>query len=145
MSSDIIAMAREAGFDSSGTELTWESVICTEEIKSLVSLAQAAERNKLAAWMVAQGYATGHGDTMEQLLEEFEREVGFKRAELWIKRISEAVLAEREACAKVCDEASDKALSLQSGRQDDLGSIILRHHAVAHQSDAAAIRARGRV
>jgi flagellar motility protein MotE (MotC chaperone) len=50
---------------------------------------------------------------------------------------------EREACAKVCDEASDKALSLQSGRQDDLGSIILRHHAVAHQSDAAAIRARG--
>jgi hypothetical protein len=52
------------------------------------------------------------------------------------------VLAEREACAKVCDEASDKALSLQSGRQDDLGSIILRHHAVAHQADAAAIRAR---
>ena len=50
---------------------------------------------------------------------------------------------EREACAKVCDEASDKALALQSGRQDDLGSIILRHHAVAHQSDAAAIRARG--
>ena len=50
---------------------------------------------------------------------------------------------EREACAKVCDEASDKALALQSGRQDDLGSVILRHHAVAHQSDAAVIRARG--
>ena len=62
----------------------------------------------------------------------------------WIEeRIAEAILAEREACAKVCDEASDKALSLQSGRQYDLGSIILRHHAVAHQSDAAVIRARG--
>jgi hypothetical protein len=72
-----------------------------------------------------------------------EREIGFDRAEIWIKRINEAVLAEREACAKVCDEASDKALSLQGGRQDDLGSIILRHHAVAHQSDAAAIRAKG--
>ena len=33
-----------------------------------------------------------------------EREIGFDRAELWIKRISEAVLAEREACALVCDE-----------------------------------------
>ena len=54
-----------------------------------------------------------------------------------------AVKAEREACAKVCDEASDKALALQSGRQDDLSSIILRHHAVAHQADAAAIRERG--
>jgi hypothetical protein len=74
MSSDIIAMAREAGFDSSGTELTWESVICTEEIKSLVSLAQAAERNKLAAWMMAQGYATGHGETMEGLLDELEQQ-----------------------------------------------------------------------
>jgi hypothetical protein len=62
-----------------------------------------AERNKLASWMIAQGYATGHGETMEGLLEELEREVGFKRAELWLKRISDAVLAEREACAKVCD------------------------------------------
>jgi hypothetical protein len=58
-------------------------------------------------------------------------------------QLVDEVLEEREACAKVCDEASDKALSLQSGRQYDLGSIILRHHAVAHQSDAAVIRARG--
>jgi hypothetical protein len=33
-----------------------------------------------------------------------EREIGFDRAELWIKRINDAVLAEREACAKLCDE-----------------------------------------
>jgi hypothetical protein len=59
-----------------------------------------------------------------------------------ITQLVDEVLLERELCAKVCDEASDKALALQSGRQDDLGSIILRHHAVAHQSDAAAIRAR---
>jgi hypothetical protein len=32
-----------------------------------------------------------------------EREIGFGRAELWIKRINDAVLAEREACAKVCE------------------------------------------
>jgi hypothetical protein len=28
-----------------------------------------------------------------------EREIGFTKAELWIKRINDAVLAEREACA----------------------------------------------
>jgi hypothetical protein len=28
-----------------------------------------SERNKLAAWMMQRGYATGHGDTMEQLLD----------------------------------------------------------------------------
>jgi hypothetical protein len=33
-----------------------------------------------------------------------EREIGFAKAELWIKRINDAVLAEREACAKVCEE-----------------------------------------
>jgi len=33
-----------------------------------------------------------------------EREIGFARAELWIKRINDAVQAEREACAKVCDD-----------------------------------------
>lgn len=32
-----------------------------------------------------------------------EREIGFAKAELWIERINGAVLAEREACAKVCD------------------------------------------
>jgi hypothetical protein len=32
-------------------------------------------RNKLATWMIAQGYATGHGDTIEGLLEELEWQV----------------------------------------------------------------------
>ena len=50
---------------------------------------------------------------------------------------------EREACAKVCDEAFAKAICEQSGPADSLVNILLRHHAVAHQSDADAIRARG--
>lgn len=32
-----------------------------------------------------------------------EREIGFARAELWLKRINEAVAAEREECAKWLD------------------------------------------
>ena len=33
-----------------------------------------------------------------------EREIGFAKAELWIKRINDAVLAEREACAAIFDD-----------------------------------------
>jgi hypothetical protein len=46
-------------------------------------------RNKVASWMQAQGYATGHGDTVVDLLKELE----------WQVRESE-----REACAKLCAE-----------------------------------------
>lgn len=44
MREEIIKMAREAGFDWSGQELTWESVICTEELERFFHMAQAAER-----------------------------------------------------------------------------------------------------
>jgi hypothetical protein len=42
----------------------------------------------IAKWMIDRGYATGHGDTIEDLLKELE----------WQIRESE-----REACAKVCE------------------------------------------
>jgi hypothetical protein len=38
-----------------------------------------------------------------------EREIGFSKAELWIKRINEAVQVEREACAKVCEDSVEYA------------------------------------
>jgi hypothetical protein len=45
------------------------------------------EREKVAAWMMRQGYATGHGDTIEDLLKELEWQIREQ---------------EREACADVC-------------------------------------------
>ena len=33
---------------------------------------QTDERNKVAQWMMTKGYATGHGDTTEDLLRELE-------------------------------------------------------------------------
>jgi len=51
---------------------------------------------------------------------------------------------EREECAKVCDGNELLALNAQKKVDgDDLSDVILRHHAVAHSVDAAAIRARG--
>jgi hypothetical protein len=79
---EIIRMAREAGLDPD----LWNYTDAFERFAALVA---ATEREKVAAWMMARGYATGHGDTIEDLLVELE----------WQVRESE-----REACAKVCED-----------------------------------------
>ena len=81
----IIRMAREAGFAYSWSEAAGEA------LERFAALVTATERNKLADWMIERGYATGHGDSIEKLLEELE----------W--QIEERIKNEREACAKVCD------------------------------------------
>lgn len=55
-------------------------------LERFAELVAAAERNKIATWMMAKGYATGHGDTVENLLEELECQVKE---------------GEREACAAI--------------------------------------------
>ena len=89
---EIIRMAREA-CDQAPRE-DWNStawVFGDETLERFATLVAATERNKLAAWMMSQGYATGHGDSIEKLLEELE----------W--QIEERIRNEREECAKVCD------------------------------------------
>lgn len=51
-----------------------------------------SDKEKVAQWMIQKGYATGHGDTVEDLLKELEWQV---------------VEREREACAKVCDKEQE--------------------------------------
>ena len=90
---EIIRMAREA-CDQAPRE-DWNStawVFGDETLERFAALVTATERNKLAAWMIERGYATGHGDSIEKLLEELE----------W--QIEERIKNEREACAKVCLE-----------------------------------------
>ena len=43
---------------------------CQRPICVAVREAIAAEREKVAEWMMARAYATGHGETTEELLEE---------------------------------------------------------------------------
>ena len=81
---DIIRMAREAGFVGFDGE--------NKCLRKFAALVAAAEREKVAAWMIQRGYATGHGDTTEDLLNELD----------W--QIAERIAAEREACAKVCED-----------------------------------------
>lgn len=72
------------------------------------ALVAAAERNILAAWMIQFGFATGHGDTMEQLVDALGSEI--------VDRIEFEIDAEREACAKLCDEIAIDMWKLYKGR-----------------------------
>jgi hypothetical protein len=90
MTQDIIRMAREAGFKLHHNPDLYDCMVASDKaIQRFAALVAAAERNKLAAWMMQRGYATGHGDTTEDLLQELEWQVAER---------------EREACAKVCEE-----------------------------------------
>ena len=97
---DIIRMAREAG----GLPDPMVFIGAYERFAALVA---AAEREKVAAWMIQRGYATGHGDTTEDLLKELD----------W--QIDERIAAEREACAKVCETLGvHPALNVYGGGPD---------------------------
>ena len=54
-----------------------------------------SDKEKVSQWMMDKGYATGHGTSVVDLLQELEWQVAER---------------EREACAKVCDDlaANDK-------------------------------------
>jgi hypothetical protein len=94
---DIIAMAQEAGINSPDFYKLTVAHMSIETLVRFAALAQAAERNKLASWMIAQGYATGHGDTMEQLLEE----LGGQAIIRMVRVAEERVKAEREAMLRL--------------------------------------------
>ena len=80
------------------------------------------DKEKVAQWMIRSGYATGHGDTVEDLLKELEWQI----AENWTNALVKGVEGEREACAKMCDELD-------------------KHPDHLHPADCAeAIRARGK-
>jgi len=58
------------------------------DIEHFAELVKQEEREKVAQWMMIRGYATGHGNTVEDLLKELEWQIREQ---------------EREACAKLCD------------------------------------------
>lgn len=88
---DIIKLAKECG-NWSGQTIEMNDV----GLERFFAIATAAERNKVAQWMIARGYATGHGDTVDDLLKEINWQV---REE------------ERELCAQLCEEI--KGVKLQ--------------------------------
>lgn len=101
MTQEIIAMAREAGFTIVGKHV--QSIHgydldgdYTEELKAFAAL----------------------------VTKEAERKASFNKAELWLKRINAAVLAEREACALVCIDIANKPSNVILGVAIDCAAAI---------------------
>ena len=82
---DIIRLAQEVW--SAGDVYIGPS---TESLERFAALVAAAEREKVTQWMIERSYATGHGDTVEDLLKELEWQV--KEREL-------------KVCAKECEDS----------------------------------------
>jgi hypothetical protein len=78
-----------------------------ESLAEFATIIAAAEREKLAAWMIKRGYATGHGDTIGDLLNELDEQIWRN----WRSAMKTGVETERQACAKVCEEI--KGVKLQ--------------------------------
>ena len=69
---DIIRMAKQAKLPY---EYDTGRVLHLKELERFAALVAAAEREKVAAWMMQRGYATGHGNTTEDLLNELEWQI----------------------------------------------------------------------
>ena len=111
---EIIRMARAAGCKPFRSPEHWDDVqvfATPDVLERFAALVAAAEREKVAAWMMRQGYATGHGDTTEDLLRELEWQI---------------VEREREACAKACDELKPFGphLDIQKATAEDCAAAI---------------------
>jgi hypothetical protein len=126
---DIIRMAREAGFHEFSRGLRDDGSRDTyldcwpENLERFAALVAAAEREKLAHWMRNLGYATGHGDTIEDLLDHLGTQIA--------EGLEAEVLMEREACARIA-ETTVCDTHLPTGVQ------------IYGSKAAAAIRARGK-
>ena len=78
---DIIALAQEAVI-AFPNENPFDFRLCRiETVERFAALVAAAEREKVAAWMRSKSYATGHGDTIEDLLKELEWQVAERERE----------------------------------------------------------------
>jgi len=93
---DIIRMARNAGF----TTLSINEELWVPYLERFAALVAAQEREKVARWMIERGYATGHGDTIEDLLTEID----------W-----QAAKREREMCASVAESYEPTCDTCPSG------------------------------
>jgi hypothetical protein len=59
-----------------------------------------SDKETLAQWMIQRGYATGHGDTIEDLLVSLDIEI----IDSWSKAVVNNVQSERDQCAQLLEK-----------------------------------------
>ena len=87
---DIIRMAQQAGAERNSDFPDWSFE--DDQLERFAALVAAAEREKVAAWMMERGYATGHGGTIEDLLKELEWQIREQEREACAYRANIALL-----------------------------------------------------
>jgi nicotinamide mononucleotide adenylyltransferase len=65
-----------------------------------IQQARKEEREKFAQWMIERSYATGHGDTIEDLLREFESQLHERYQAAMMFHQKE----ERQACKRIAEK-----------------------------------------
>ena len=101
---DVIQLGKEAGIipiqNFSMTNLDNFAALIENKLhqtyEERLHAVETIQREKLVRWMMQHGYATGHGDSIEELLFELKWQIN--------ERISILAAAEREACAKVAED-----------------------------------------
>jgi hypothetical protein len=129
---DIIRLAQEAK--------AWQlpHLIDHDGLERFAALVATTEKQKVVEYMNSRAFATGHGDTIEDLLKEMEWQVAER---------------EREACAKVVEEkaAQYKERAAKSEKVRDINPEIAKNFGLVAKiailscgHAIAAIRARGK-
>ena len=66
------------------------------DVEKFAELVRVDEREKVAQWMMDKGFATGHGDSIEDLLKEIEWQVAERERTAVIETIDELMGMERD-------------------------------------------------
>ena len=91
---EIIEMARQAGFDCYGKHITWDDVICTDELKAFAKLVAAKEREACAK-VSHPPQRTWVGLTTEETLDMFDLNNVYGSKWIEFARTVEAKLKEK--------------------------------------------------
>ena len=112
---EIIEMARQA------STTAWCYMPTTlAELEAFAKLVAEKEREVVANWIMDRGFATGHGDSIVDLLDQLEWQIAEK---------------EREACAKLLETTDLSGLKDNHAMQSWVADMLLAY--------VKAIRARG--
>ena len=120
-------MTRDEVIEIWGNANGWsikEFNITITELERFAQLVAERERAKVAKWMIDRSYATGHGDTIEDLLKELEWQIRER---------------EREECAKIADDYERQRCEAWAKVLTTGGEVP----SVSLSTVAVAIRARG--
>jgi len=73
----LIDLRREVGHDApDGPSVYWDGASFGDDVAKALVADRVAGRETVANWMILRGYATGHGNTIQDLLFELEAQLG---------------------------------------------------------------------